>query len=130
MITIEKVKEFLITNKDFELKSKQDKLSFPIIERLYLKMKEGIKFDNIKTCNGIIIDGHHRYICSKLLEIKLEENPSILPSEITLHEWDTVRLEHDDWDSKDDIIRHNKRDAEINNISIEKLNELFVPKNI
>ncbi|MFD2287436.1 hypothetical protein GJU39_07690 [Pedobacter petrophilus] len=43
------------------LLSSHAKLSIPIINRIYKKMINNIKFDDIKVCDNLIIDGHHRY---------------------------------------------------------------------
>lgn len=51
---------------DKPLISTHDKLCLPIINRIYKKMINGIKFDDIKICGKLIIDGHHRYVSSLL----------------------------------------------------------------
>lgn len=71
-ITAEYIIEFLEKN-DIKLKSTHSKLSLPIINRITKKMAHGIKFDAIKICDDLIIDGHHRYISSMLTNINLEK---------------------------------------------------------
>lgn len=39
----------MLGNKQMELSSTHNKLSVPIINRIYKKMKNGIKFDDIKV---------------------------------------------------------------------------------
>ena len=51
-----------IKESDFILMATHKKLCHPIINRIYKKMINGIKFDDIKVCDTLIIDGHHRYV--------------------------------------------------------------------
>ena len=62
----------LLKKKDLLFYSSHDKLSLPIINRISKKMAHGIKFDAIKVCDNLIIDGHHRYISSVLTDKKIE----------------------------------------------------------
>jgi hypothetical protein len=39
-------------------------------------MINGIKFDDIKVCDSLIIDGHHRYVSSLLANINLDKAKS------------------------------------------------------
>jgi hypothetical protein len=50
-----------------------NKLCLPIINRIYKKMINGIKFDAIKVFEKVIIDGHHRYVSSLLANIELDK---------------------------------------------------------
>lgn len=68
-ITKEVVIDFIKKN-EIELKATHAKLCLPIINRLYKKMATGIKFSNIKVADGLIIDGHHRYLASLLADFK------------------------------------------------------------
>lgn len=56
-----------IENADLQLTSTHSKLCLPIIKRMYGKMIRGIKFDAIKVCDNLIIDGHHRYVSVALI---------------------------------------------------------------
>jgi len=60
-ITVEFIKGFIASN-TIDLKPTQTKLCVPIISRICQKMLHGIKFDDIKVCDDLIINGHHRYI--------------------------------------------------------------------
>ena len=53
-----------------------NKLCLPIINRIYNKMINGIKFDDIKVFEKVIIDGHHRYVSSLLANIKAQKAQS------------------------------------------------------
>ena len=48
----QKVKDFLVSN-TFEYKATQNKLSFPILFRIYKKLKIGVKFSEIKIGDNI-----------------------------------------------------------------------------
>ena len=65
-----------IEESDNTLISTHKKLCLPIINRIYKKMINGIKFDDIKVCDTLIIDGHHRYVSSLLAKIKLDKAQS------------------------------------------------------
>ena len=74
----EKDEHYLKSIKESEniLITTHKKLCLPILNRIYKKMINGIKFDDIKICEGVIIDGHHRYVSSLLANIKLDEAKS------------------------------------------------------
>jgi len=58
---------------DVLLSPNQEALSLPIISRISKKMKYGIKFRPIHTSSqGIIVDGHHRYIASILVNYEIQ----------------------------------------------------------
>ncbi len=116
LTVIEKSNDILITT--------HNKLCLPIINRIYKKMINGIKFDDIKVCNTVIIDGHHRYISSLLAKIKLDESKSYKTNATVEYKWTDVEFVEEEWDTKDKIKRLNEIDAEFNNMSIEKLIEI------
>ena len=70
-ITKEIILDYL-QNNQIELQSTQTKLCLPIINRLCKKMDTGIKFPSVKVVDDLIIDGHHRYLASILVDVKLE----------------------------------------------------------
>ena len=116
--------ESILKDQKITLKSTQKKLCFPIINRIYKKMKSGIKFSAIKVDENLIIDGHHRYIASIMAEVPLELIPSNKTSATTIIEWSQILLDSEDWDTTAKINMLNAIDAEFNNISFEKLDEL------
>lgn len=123
-LSIEFVFEFVKSGK-IELKSTHERLCFPIINRLYRKMKIGVKFSGIRVDGELIIDGHHRYLASLLAGVSLEMYPSIKTSATKIIEWNNVDFVKDDWDTEVKILLMNKIDAEYNGMSLEKLNELL-----
>lgn len=123
-LTSEYLSKILSQNK-VELKSTHKKLSIPIINRIYTKMLLGIKFDDIKIDDDLIIDGHHRYVSSILSNIKLGCVKSSKTSATIEYNWENVEFVNEEWDTEDKIRRLNEIDAEFNNISIEKILEII-----
>lgn len=113
-----------IEKSDNTLITTQNKICLPIINRIYKKMRNGIKFDAIKVCDTLIIDGHHRYISSILTKIELDQTKSYKTSATIEYEWVDVEFVEEEWDTKHKIKRLNELDAEFNNISLEKLIEM------
>lgn len=113
-----------IEESEFTLKSSHSKLCLPIINRIYKKMIHGIKFEDIKVCDSLIIDGHHRYICSLLANVKLDEVKSLKTGATVEYLWTDVEFVEEEWDTIDKIKRLNELDAAYNNIPLEKVIEL------
>jgi len=74
-ITYEEVEKLLL-EATFDHQPGQIEISFPIIQRIHRRLQQGNSFSAIKTRSGRIVDGHHRYICHKLLQIKPETTVS------------------------------------------------------
>jgi len=106
------------------LHSSHAKLSIPIINRIYRKMINDIKFDDIKICDHLIIDGHHRYISSLLANIKLGSVRSYRTLATLEYEWTDVEFVDEEWDTKSKIKFLNKLDADFNNIPFNKIIEI------
>jgi hypothetical protein len=115
----------LITEGHVKLKSTHDKLCYPIIARIYTKMKIGIKFSGIKVDGDIIIDGHHRYLASLIAGVSLDIFPSSRTSATTVTDWESVVFDDEDWDTEAKVLMLNEIDAKFNGISLEKLKELL-----
>ena len=113
-----------IKSSDYILITTHKKLCLPIINRIYKKMINGIKFDDIKVCDTLIIDGHHRYISALLANIKLNEAKSSKTSATVAYDWKDVEFVEEEWDTEVKIKNLNALDAEFNNISIEKIIEI------
>ena len=110
-----------IAASDYTLITPHRKLCLPIINRIYKKMINGIKFDDIKVCETLIIDGHHRYVSSLLANIKLDEAKSSKTNATIEYDWKDVEFVEEEWDTEDKITRLNEIDAEFNNMSLEKI---------
>lgn len=100
------------------------KLCLPIINRIYKKMMNGVKFDDIKVCDTLIIDGHHRYVSSLLANSKLNEVKSSKTSATIEYDWVEVKFVEEEWDTPEKIKILNELDAEFNNMTIEEIIEM------
>ena len=114
----------IIKDGSASLLSSHAKLSIPIINRIYKKMVNDIKFDDIKICECLIIDGHHRYISSLLAGVKLGSVPSYRTLATLEYEWTSVEFVEEEWDTKSRIKVLNRLDADFNNIPINKIIEI------
>jgi hypothetical protein len=122
-ITLNTIKDYISSNHPLLLSSHK-KLSLPVIRRIYSKMRIGIKFDEIKVCEGIIIDGHHRYISSLLANYKIGQVPSSKTSATVPCEWKTVEFVDEEWDTEAKIAERNRQDAEYNGVDLKILIEM------
>ena len=113
-----------IEESDNTLITTHKKLCLPIINRIYRKMIHGIKFDDIKVCDTLIIDGHHRYVSSLLANVKLEKVKSSKTSATIEYDWTAVEFVEEEWDTVDKIKRLNELDAEFNNVPIAEIIEM------
>ena len=119
MITIEELKIFLQSGV-FNLYPTQNKLCFPIIRRIHHKMNLGVPFDDIHVDKELLIDGHHRYICSLLLKKNINSNLWASPSKIIVYEWPQIEIDPNDWEKMELIQRHNLADALKSGLSINE----------
>jgi hypothetical protein len=122
-ITIEAIKAFIASN-NIHLKPTQTKLCVPIITRICQKMSNGIKFDDIKVCNDLLIDGHHRYISSLIVKFDLGQVKSNTTSSTKSIEWDKIEFDEQDWDTSAKIAYLNELDAKYNNLDIEFIKQI------
>ena len=111
----------LIKNGELEMISTHKALSLPIIERICKKMMLNLKFDSIQVDKNVIINGHHRYLASKLANFNLDQVPGLRSSAKELIDWQDVILVEDDWDTDAKIKRLNEVDARYNDMSVEEL---------
>ena len=89
-------------------------------------MKGGLKkFDAIKVCENLIIDGHHRYIASNLSGVLVERFPSTKNHNQIVFDWTDVSLVTTEYDSESEINYHNFNDAQRNSISVEEINRIL-----
>ncbi|UUW08678.1 hypothetical protein NLG42_21555 [Flavobacterium plurextorum] len=123
-ITEHLIKDFFSTN-SLKYRSSHKKLSLPIINRIYKKMINDINFDDIKVCDGLIIDGHHRYISSIIAGIKIGETKSLKTSATKEYNWNEVEFTESEWDTDDKILELNILDADYNSISLEQIIDII-----
>ncbi len=124
IITKELILNF-INHHHIDYRPSQKKVSLPIIRRLYKKMKIGIKFAEIKIDNGLICDGHHRYLASLLADVRVPITKSFRTTASQEISWHSIDFDENDWDSTTKINLLNQQDALFNNISVESLVEIM-----
>lgn len=122
-ITEETIKNFLKENK-LDYLPTHNKLSLPIINRIYKKMINDIKFEIVKVNENFIIDGHHRYISSKLAKIKIEKTSYPKTSATNEYSWNDVQFVNEEWDTDYKILYLNQLDAKYNDLPLEKIIEI------
>jgi hypothetical protein len=123
MITKKSIEHYL-TEHAPELKPTQTKLCIPIIQRICAKMLAGIKFEEIKICDDLLIDGHHRYISALLTGYEIGQVNSQKTSATDIGAWQTIEFSNDDWDTVEHIAILNQRDAAYNKIDLKILTKL------
>lgn len=111
----------VFTSENLELTSTHTQLSLPVIERIHKKMLARLRFEPIHVADRAIINGHHRYIASRLSRYELEVNPSLRSLAKVDIPWSEVELLNEDYDTPAWIKILNRRDAETNGITIEEL---------
>ena len=112
---------YLINNVDLKFKSTHTRLSLPIINRIYKKMKANLKFPPIKIQHDFICDGHHRYLASLLAGYNLEITLWETARATTTIDWKTVSFDENDWDTYEEICQINLQDAAYNSIPLERI---------
>ncbi len=123
-ITLESIEE-LFQSGTLDLIATQPGVCLPMLQRIHKKMRIGIQFDSIRVNQSRIVDGHHRYICSRLLNIDIEINNNYpIPSTAESHDWGDLVIDEFDYETEDEILQHNIRDAELNGVDIEFLSNL------
>lgn len=123
-ITQETITNYL-NNNSVDFKSTHHKFLLPLINRIYKKMVNGIKFDDIKVCDDLIIDGHHRYISSLIAKVKIGTTKYPKTSATATFEWMNVDFTETEWDTQDKIQYLNELDAEFNNMTMDRINEII-----
>lgn len=117
ILTLE-IAHHLLKERNQDLKSTQDKLCFPIVQKIHRKMLVGIRFKGIKVSGDLIIDGHHLYIASLLAGAKMEIVPWKSTSATLPVSWHNVSLVLEDWDTEAKIQMLNEEDALHNGLDI------------
>lgn len=87
-------------------------------------MENGIKFDDIKVCDNLIIDGHHRYLSSLIMNLDIGQVFSHKTSATELTEWGAIEFDENDWDTLSKILYLNEQDAKYNRMDVEFLNQI------
>ena len=87
-------------------------------------MLHGIKFDDIKICDNLIIDGHHRYLSSLIMDVKIGVVSTNKTSATKSVNWFDVEFDENDWDTESKILHLNQQDARYNGLDIEFLKQI------
>ncbi len=122
-ISIDELRDFL-NSFEFPIRPIQKKICFPIIQRIYRKTIIEVQFENINIDNSLLINGHHRYLCSLLSFKNIDTNKWKSPSQIAPLQWNEIEIDLEDWESIEIINRHNFLDAARNNIDVKTLEDL------
>lgn len=123
-LTARSVCEFIAKNR-IPLKPTQDKICLPILNRIYTKINIGIEFNGIQVADGLIIDGHHRYLASLLAGISLKRFPTHKTSATQEYNWSDISFEEQDWDTEAKIEKLNREDAQANGFQLEEFLRFF-----
>lgn len=103
IITLETVTSFLSDN-SLQFEPSQQKVSFPVLERIHRRLFNGKVFSPIKVTEGKIIDGHHRFICLSLLGMEVV---TVIASENATHKsqfsWTEMTIDAIDYDKPEEI---------------------------
>lgn len=119
-ITIEMVREHLKINTP-GLQATQFAICLPVINRISRKMKHGIRFDEIKVCDNLIIDGHHRYVSALLANKPIGSVTTSKSSVTTPYDWSEIQIVIEEWDTKEKIEKLNKDDADFNDLTLSEI---------
>lgn len=123
VITAVYVRDFIKDNK-IPYMATQPKLCIPIMNRMFHKMSNGIRFDDIKVCDNLIIDGHHRYLTSLIAGLDVSQILSHKTSATRPIEWHIVELDNNDWDTPSKILYLNEQDAIYNGLDLEVVKQI------
>ncbi len=107
----------LMQMEEYEFLPTQNKLCFPILQRLYLKMLIGVQFPPILIKGNQIINGHHRFIASQLAGIKLDSIPWEASKGTSIFRWDEITIDQIDWDTTEAIRAYHLEDSKSYNLS-------------
>ncbi len=103
----------------------QGRLCTPIIDRIYRKMLKGIRFRPIHVAEGMIIDGHHRYVAALIAGFDIESVPSATTVATKALDWQSVEFTTEDWDTEAKIRLLNEHDAHYNGLPLEAFIDLL-----
>jgi len=68
------------------------------------KMSHGIRFEEIKVCDNLIIDGHHRYLSALITGLELGQVLSNSTSATSVIPWDLMEFDEEDWDTPAELL--------------------------
>lgn len=111
----------LMNSGNIPLVATQAKVSFPVIERMYKKMKLNIMFPTIRVHDQAIIEGHHRYLASLLAGYNIDYGQGLRSQAKKNILWSKVQLLDEDYYTLTKINILNEEDARYLGISLSRL---------
>jgi hypothetical protein len=87
-------------------------------------MSHGIRFDDIKVYDNLIIDGHHRYLSALIMNFEIGKVMTNSTSATKLIAWDAIQFDEEDWDTSAKISHLNDLDAKYNGLEIEFVRQI------
>lgn len=124
-ITLESITEFIDNNK-IPFHPSQTRLCIPIINRIYYKMLLGLKFEDIKVVDSVVLDGHHRYLCAQIAKFDIGVVVGNKTSATVKSSWNEVDFDENDWDTLTKIEHLNVQDALFNEINVEVIKRMMM----
>ena len=113
--------EAFLNNTSFTFFPSQNKICLPILNRMIRKMKVQLYFKPIKVNSNLIIDRHHRYIASKTTGQIISLDNYSKPSLLLKGNWAEIIIDENDWETPEEIIKWNYKDAAYNDITFKEL---------
>jgi len=117
MITEKMIKDYFEQN-ECPLQPIQKCICLPVINRMVKKMQHDIKFADILVHEGLIVNGHHRYIASIFAGIKIGQSEGGKPNRMVT-DWKSIGIDTEDWDTPAKLLKINQDDADFNELSLE-----------
>lgn len=112
-----------LESNQIKLMPSQKRICLPIINRMVRKMKSNIRFADILTCEGVIVNGHHRYIASLIAGVNIGMMTGGMPM-LQLSDWRQIEFAEEDWDTAADLMIINQRDASFNGLTLKDVIEI------
>ena len=88
-------------------------------------MLAGISFSSLKVYDGVICDGHHRYLASLLAGCAISHIDYCKTSATIIIDWQQVEYTEEDYEPPEEIARLNEHDATFNELTIAELQNLL-----
>ncbi len=122
MVTDQMIKEYFERN-ECSILPTQKRICLPVINRMVRKMQNSIRFNDISIYEGMIVDGHHRYVASLFAGITIGQSDGGKPNpQIT--DWKSIEIIEEDWDTPAKLLIINQNDADFNGLTLEKMIEI------
>lgn len=74
-----------------------DSLSYDMVQRYVEMLENGSAPPEIRVSNGIVIEGHHRFIAGRIFGIEPAQQQWSAPSSLRGLNWSDIIIETTDW---------------------------------